>query len=115
MNAVDAHLKHGDCLGPCAQKLAGPDEPEASVGLNVYPNPFSTKAEVVFSLLESGKARLELYDAKGSLVTVLFDGEMEAGTNYHATIDGTNLPEGIYIARFVTNDNVMNKKIVLTK
>jgi len=52
-----------------------------STTLKAYPNPFSKKLNVKFTATQSGNARVELFDVRGTSVHVLYEGRMSAGEN----------------------------------
>ncbi len=83
--------------------------------LAVYPNPFPRKTKLQFSVPETGKATLTIYDMKGLPVVVLHNGEAIAGKQYEYVLDGTSLPEGWYISRLITNKNTYHQKLRLAK
>jgi len=88
------------------------DEPEISM----FPNPFSSSANITFSLPAAGHATLDVYDAvKGSRVATLFSGDVKAGTEYTGVFEGGILPPGVYIYKLTTNDNAYFGKAVLVK
>ena len=63
-----------------------------------WPNPFSERTRVAFSIDESGPVTLRVYDALGREVAVLVDAMLEAGS--HAfTFEAPGLPAGVYYAR----------------
>jgi ELWxxDGT repeat protein len=83
--------------------------------LTAFPNPFSDQTTLQFTLPESGEASLEVYDLNGRLVRRLFAGEAEAGTAQEFTFDGRDLARGLYLARLVTGQRVLTRKIMLTR
>jgi len=82
---------------------------------NVYPNPFSDKASVEFRLAQAQNYSLELYDAKGSLVTRIAAGAAEAGKYYSYQVQSQNLPEGIYLVRLSAGKASQSFRIRLSK
>ena len=71
--------------------------------LSAYPNPYTDKATIEFSLKEGGDYTLVLHDVKGSVVKRISAGKAEAGKVYSFEIGNNNMPEGIYIARLSTD------------
>lgn len=47
--------------------------------LTIYPNPFSDKVTVQFVLQEGGRYSLSLYDVKGTLLSLLKQGQADSG------------------------------------
>ena len=70
--------------------------------LNAYPNPYTDKATIEFTLEEAGEYTLVLYDVKGSVVKNIGSGKADAGKVYSFEIGHNNMPEGIYLARLST-------------
>jgi len=79
-----------------------------------YPNPFNPSTQISFTLKESGKVSLKVYDVLGKEVANLADGYYEAG-RHTATFDGSSLASGIYFYRLTTPTATITKKMVLTK
>jgi uncharacterized protein (DUF362 family) len=47
----------------------------------VYPNPLETHAKIVFTIPESGKTSLALYDMRGNLVTIILETILKEGNH----------------------------------
>jgi len=84
-----------------------------------YPNPFNPETNISFSLAESGKVALEIYNLKGELIISLINDYLEAGN--HQILwqgfdkQGKAVPSGIYLYRMVTKDYRLSKKMILMK
>ena len=63
------------------------------------PNPFSGTSRFTFTAREAQAVNVALYDALGRRVAVLFDGAVEANAATTTTVDGANLPAGLYVVR----------------
>ncbi|MFT7113979.1 MAG: hypothetical protein ACI8P7_000759 [Candidatus Azotimanducaceae bacterium] len=75
--------------------------------LQVYPNPSSEIANVVFGEVVSGS--LNVYDSKGSIVnTIMIEGNS-------AQVDVTNLPAGLYQVHFYGKDKMLTKNLNVIK
>ena len=122
---VAAHLKHGDPLGTCAGKaqpsVAAPTAaPEAasetSTSFEAYPNPFTSSTTLRFRAAQAGPVQLQVYNALGQLVTMLYDGQVQAGQVIERTLDGAGLSAGLYTCRFAapSGEHFM-QRVVLTK
>lgn len=84
-----------------------------SLGQN-YPNPFNPSTTILFSLPESRKVSLKIYDVTGRQVATLVNGWRKAG--YHeVTFNGSDLASGIYLYRIETADYVAFAKMILLK
>ncbi|MCX6271995.1 MAG: T9SS type A sorting domain-containing protein, partial [Bacteroidetes bacterium] len=72
---------------------------ETGFGLgNNYPNPFSNVTDLSYTLPETGKVILTVFNAMGDVVAELVNAEQTAG-NYVVRFDGSTLPQGVYIYR----------------
>lgn len=82
------------------QELIYPDRPEVTAS---HPNPFAESTTITVDLpaTQSESARLTLYDMLGRKVAVAYEGTLVPGPN-SISIDGTNLPPGIYLYRLVS-------------
>ena len=79
-----------------------------------YPNPFNPATRIQYSLPEAGHVRLEVYDITGRKISLLADGNQQAG-QHSVTFDGTNLSSGVYIYRLIAGDEVLTRKMTLVK
>ena len=80
-----------------------------------YPNPFNNSTTIEFTLHEYGSTTLKLYNIMGEEVVVLFDEPNAAPIAYHISLDGSNLPSGVYFYVLSAPDNYTAKKLVLMK
>jgi hypothetical protein len=79
-----------------------------------YPNPFNPATEIKFSLAETSKVNLSVYNTNGQLVKTLLDGKREKG--YHTiNFDASELNSGMYLYRLDVNGNVQTKKMIMLK
>lgn len=79
-----------------------------------YPNPFNPSTNLEFSLNESSKVKLTIYNMLGEEVTTLLNDYLEKG-NYHITFTAGNLSSGVYLYELQTNENKIVKKMNLIK
>jgi C1A family cysteine protease len=98
----------------------GATEAVAAVRLDpVRPNPFNPRAEISFALPEAGAVNLSVYDVRGRLVTVLAEGEHEAGphalTWYGRDARGNDVASGVYFLRLEADGTVATRKMVLVR
>ena len=84
-----------------------------------YPNPFNPTATIRFGLPEAGYIQLTVYDIMGREIVRLVENYMEAGyqrvTWNGRTMDGREVPTGLYIARLVTPTATKTIKLVMMK
>ena len=84
-----------------------------------YPNPFNPETHVAFDLPRAGQVNLEVYDVRGRRVRQLIDEDLAAG-RYAETWDGLDeqgitVASGLYFIRFVCDDYVKTRKVILLK
>jgi hypothetical protein len=82
-----------------------------------HPNPFNNSTTIDFFVGNSGNARLDIYDVRGSLVSTLLSGSIEAG--FHSFRwegdDGTKnsvASSGVYVYVLSMNGRKMSKKML---
>ncbi|MBE2279909.1 MAG: T9SS type A sorting domain-containing protein, partial [Ignavibacteriaceae bacterium] len=79
-----------------------------------YPNPFNPSTKINFSIPEGNFVTLKVYDASGSEVTTLVNGQLESG--YHEVIfDASKLTSGIYFYTLSAGEQKITKKMLLMK
>lgn len=79
-----------------------------------FPNPFNPKTDIIFRVKEDGRVRITVFDILGREVMRLVDGHMKAGT-HRITVDGHQLPSGMYLYRMEAADFSQVKKMALVK
>jgi hypothetical protein len=90
------------------QKLA-----EHQPDMSVYPNPFNPSTQIQFVLPRISMTKLVIYDVLGRVVSILANGEFDAG--YHNIVwdpksNGQTVASGIYFARLQVTD-VKSKEV----
>ncbi|MBD3219278.1 MAG: DUF4397 domain-containing protein, partial [candidate division Zixibacteria bacterium] len=86
---------------------------EFELGQN-YPNPFNPTTNISFSLPESGKVTLRVYNVLGQEVRTLADEYMDAGV-HTIQFDANDLSSGMYFYRINTESFTESKKMMLVK
>ncbi len=86
-----------------------------SASLASAPNPVSGQAEVWFKTPERGRAVLEVYDASGRRVDLVYSGTADAETEYRFGYDTSTLTPGVYIYRLTTEGEVVYDKFIVAK
>ncbi len=79
-----------------------------------YPNPFNPSTIISYSLSQSGKVVLKVFNSIGEEVAELVNKEMNAG-NYSVKFDATNLSSGIYFYRISAGNFVKTNKMLLIR
>jgi hypothetical protein len=83
--------------------------------IQAMPNPFTDRITFTYTIPNSGKALLEIYNSEGIKAATLFNGYAEAQKTYSATFESNNLPVGIYIYKLMTSTGIHVGKVVLTR
>lgn len=79
------------------------------------PNPTEGQSNVTFTVLEEGYTTLEVFDMSGRLVDAIFTGNAQPNNEYRFEFDGSALPNGVYIYRLTTDNEVVNDKFMIAK
>ncbi|SIR35272.1 T9SS-dependent M36 family metallopeptidase [Pontibacter lucknowensis] len=106
----------GDCgLAATATATAKAEISAEKMSLRAVPNPFGAKTDIGFTLTQDGSYKLEVLDMRGSVVTVLAQGNGRAGEHKTYQFEKGKLAGGMYIARLVTDEGVSFIRIVMQK
>jgi type IX secretion system substrate protein len=89
---------------PVAEKSPATFEVKPLKAPIVYPNPFTTRANIQFTATETGKTAVELFDVSGAKVRTLFFGGVVRGQVYTVTVGDASLPKGTYVY-LISNGN----------
>ena len=79
------------------------------------PNPTEGQSFVNFTVAEQTEATLEVYDMSGRKVAEVFNGFAEPSSEYRFEFDGSNLPNGVYIYRLTTDNEVQTEKFMIAR
>jgi len=90
------------------------DLPESFSIQKVYPNPFNPKTSISFSVVESGKTTIKIYDIGGRLVQTLLNDNIEAGY-HHLNWHPTQISSGLYFVELQSGQQRDIQKITLLK
>jgi hypothetical protein len=79
-----------------------------------FPNPFSSSTSIQFSIPESERVTVSVYNAIGQKVAMLINEQMSAGQHI-TTFDGTRFSNGLYNLRLETDHVILTKKMILNR
>jgi formate-dependent nitrite reductase cytochrome c552 subunit len=109
---------------PTGVKVVNQNTPTTFAVSQNYPNPFNPTTNIEFSIPNSARIQLNVYNILGELVKTLTNGDIVSG-NYRVTWNGTNnngtsVASGIYFYRLVAESKgaanyVITKKMLLMK
>lgn len=87
--------------------------------LRVYPNPFSNRMTIEFSLSELEKVVLTVFNQHGQIVNQLIDSELDPGKHQRlwdgSDFGGTKLPAGVYFLRLQVGEKWITEKVSLVR
>jgi len=94
--------------------LIAAEQPETI--LRAVPNPSNGQTFVSLNTSETiDQATIEVFDMGGRLVEVLYSGNVPAQNEMRIAFDGSDLPEGIYLIRFTTKNEVTTEKFMISR
>jgi hypothetical protein len=119
-------LASGDCIGTCSSyanpMVCSGYRAEATEKImmseakfSAYPNPFTGKTTIAFSVPNDGNAVVRVFDAMGRQINILFDGIAKAGALNKVEFDGDLHPAGIYFYSIVSEGKNEVKRMELIK
>ena len=79
-----------------------PAHPELSKLRSSYPNPFNQKTTVSFSVSESGRIKVEVFDMLGRGVRILVDDDFAPG-RHEVTFEADGLASGPYLIKLTSS------------
>ncbi|GMU98024.1 MAG: hypothetical protein AMXMBFR51_07620 [Ignavibacteriota bacterium] len=79
-----------------------------------YPNPFNPITKIKYTIPQSGRVTLTVYDMMGSEVAVLLNRYQEAGS-YDVIFQAKDLASGIYFYTLTSGNFTATKKLILLK
>ncbi len=77
-----------------------------------YPNPFTHKSLIKFTIPETSFVSLEIFDLLGDQKAALVNSRMTAG-KHEVNFDASGLPQGVYYYRLMAGRFVQTKKLVV--
>jgi outer membrane protein assembly factor BamB len=79
-----------------------------------YPNPFNSTTNIKYSISQSGRVSIKVFDLLGRELATLLDRYQEAGS-YDLIFQADNLASGIYFYQLQVGNFVDTKKLILLK
>jgi hypothetical protein len=84
---------------------------------DAFPNPSNDKTTFTFQLATESQVQLGIFNINGSLIKLLFDQKMPAGTHRiewdNRAANGTKASSGIYFYRLKLNNFLQTKQLVI--
>lgn len=83
-------------------------------GLKVYPNIISHNTQLQYTIPQSQKIRLNLYDISGRKINSIADGVIEPGI-YTYDLDSSMLSAGIYFLILEGKEETITEKVLIVR
>lgn len=78
------------------------------------PNPFNPSSKIIYSIPETQKVMLKVFNLLGNELLTLVDNEKPRGT-YSISVDMKGFPSGVYFYRLQAGKFTETRKMILTK
>lgn len=101
-------------IQPKMKQTKSSDLPESAKLNPNYPNPFNPTTKISYEVDKKSKVQLTIWNMIGQKVATLVDGVVDAG-KHEEIWNASNMPSGIYIARFQVEGKVFTRKMTLIK
>jgi hypothetical protein len=88
--------------------------PKNTILFQNYPNPFNPTTDIKFSLKQSGNVKLSIFNSRGELVKILYEGRKNTGTHTFS-FDAKELNSGLYFYKLITDDSNEIRKMILLR
>ncbi len=115
-DAAKLHIEYSTVTSVCKNKDKTIPEEYA---FGSYPNPFNPSTKIKFTIPNSGRVKVVVYDMLGKEISKMVDKYYKKG-NYNIMwnaelSNGNKLPSGIYIARIEAGNYIKSIKMTLLK
>ncbi|MEP7146262.1 MAG: T9SS type A sorting domain-containing protein, partial [bacterium] len=101
------------CLSVGIENISS-EIPETFTLYQNYPNPFNPVTYIKFDIVRSSNVKLEIFDIKGSLVEVLFNGFLQSG-KYNINWKADSYSSGVYYYKLSSDKISLMNKMILVK
>lgn len=85
---------------------------ESDIKVFIYPNPMSTKGNIVITGAVDQVARVILYSQSGEIVKELHDGNIDIN-RFEITLSAEDLDDKLYILKVTSGGNSISRKIII--
>lgn len=99
---------------PVTDKPAVP-KPDEHFSVNIYPNPASANAAITFTLKNSAKVKVTIFNAEGREVATAIAGRSFTGGTHVVPLPVQKLVSGVYYCRFSTEKSEEMKKFIIAR
>ena len=81
--------------------------------VTVFPNPVSDQAQISFIMSETTSGKLEIFDALGRAMEMVFEGQFLKNEHYRFTTSTESYPNGVYFCRITLPDQILTEKFLV--
>ena len=104
----------GTVIASGDNEVAAEETPAVFALGEAYPNPFNPSTTIAYSVPETQKVTLNVFNTNGQLVQTLVNGMIERGA-HKVIFDASNLSSGVYVYSLQAGTESSLKKMVLVK
>ena len=79
-----------------------------------YPNPFTDRVEIRYNVSRPDIVRIDVFNSLGQHISTLVNAEQPAG-DHTTSFNGSQLPNGLYYYRIISDGSVQTKAMVLAR
>jgi hypothetical protein len=79
-----------------------------------YPNPFNPLTKIRFTIPQTEKVKIQIFNSVGQLVETLFENELKAGL-HEVEFSAYSLPSGLYFYRLQAGHYMNTRKMLLIR
>ena len=97
-----------------SQEVAVNNRVATAIGISVYPNPVTDRANVSVTLKKAANATVQIFDGSGKLISTR-KLSLQKGNNMFSAGEVLDHGSGIYMIRVVTEEEVYNARVVRVK
>ncbi|HRD39839.1 MAG TPA: T9SS type A sorting domain-containing protein, partial [Bacteroidia bacterium] len=91
----------------------GVNELTKSIGFNVFPNPTSGSASIVFNLSDNADVKYYVTDITGRIVESEKSMNANPGEHILTVNENNSLKSGVYLVHFELNGQKMSRKLIV--
>jgi len=86
-----------------------------NIKITSYPNPFSNSVTLKVNLVNNTNIAIDIYDINGKHIQCLNNSILSKGVHNFNWIPKSHTPSGIYFVKVISDNNIVVKKIILSK
>ena len=90
------------------------EEEMTAEDISIHPNPITNNANIEFNLINSSNVMVSVFDLLGKKVADLHNGELSNGA-HTIQFSSADMQQGIYFVKIQMNNQVITKKVLVTK